>query len=60
MNTIKTANFEAEYDKLINNIQDTKYITKTAILSLLRDFRRGVITQEATREFTIPKCIEMR
>lgn len=58
--TIKKADFEAEYNKLINDIQDTKYITKTAVLSLLRAFKINVITHEATREITIPDFLEVR
>ena len=58
--TIKTANFNAEYDKLIKDIEETKNITKTAVLSRLRAFKINVITHEATKEITIPQFLEMR
>ena len=57
---IKTADFEAKYSELINDIHNTKYITKSAILGLLKDFKNKCITYEPREELEIPQFLEMR
>ena len=57
---IKTADFESKFGELINDIQGTKYITKTAILSLINDFRNKLITYEPREELEVYKFMEVR
>jgi hypothetical protein len=59
-NTIKTADFKARYNELINNINEMQYTTKTAILALLKDFRSRVISYEPQAEIKIPDFLEVR
>lgn len=58
--TIKTADFESKFAQLINDINETKYPTKTVILSLLKGFRNGLITYEPREEIEIPMFLEVR
>lgn len=58
--TIKTADFEAEYNKLINDISEMEYTTKTAIYALLKGFKARVVTYEPQREIEIPSFLEVR
>lgn len=58
--TIKTADFESKFAALINDINETKYPTKTVILSLLKGFRNGLITYEPREEIEIPMFLEVR
>ncbi len=55
--TIKTADFEAEVRKLEQEVKETKYITKTAVLSLLGAFKERLITYEPTEEISIPSFL---
>lgn len=57
---IKTPDFEAKYSELINDIHNTKYITKTAILALLKDFKNKVVTYEPREEIEVYKFMEVR
>ena len=58
--TIKTADFEAEVRKLEQDIKETEYITKTAILSLLDGFKTRLISYEPIEEIKIPDFMEAR
>lgn len=58
--TIKTADFESKFAELTNDIHNTKYITKTAILALLKDFKNQVVTYEPREEIEIYKFMEVR
>ena len=57
--TIKTADFESKFAALINDINETKYPTKTVILSLLKGFRNELITYEPREEIEIPMFLEV-
>lgn len=57
--TIKTVDFEAEVRKLEQEIRDTQYMTKTAMLSLVNDFKAKLITYEPSEEISIPKFLEV-
>ena len=57
---IKTADFEAEYNKLINDINELEHTPKTAILSLLKGFRNKCISYEPREEIQIPHFLEVR
>lgn len=57
---IKTADFESKFARLINDINETKYPTKSAILSLLKGFRNELITYEPRQEIEIPMFLEVR
>lgn len=57
---IKTADFETKFARLINDINETKYPTKSAILSLLKGFRNELITYEPRQEIEIPMFLEVR
>lgn len=56
--TIKTADFEAEVRKLEQDITETQYVTKTAILRLVEDFKTRLIRYEPIEEIVIPKFME--
>lgn len=56
--TIKTADFEAEVRKLEQDINDTKYITKTAVLRAVEEFRTRLIRYEPIEEISIPKFLK--
>lgn len=58
--TIKTADFEAEYRKLMKEIEELERTPKTSILRLLEGFRARVITYEPREEFAIPHFMEVR
>lgn len=58
--TIKTADFIKLFGALEEDIKETKYITKTAILRLLDDFKGKVITYEPREEIEIYKFMEVR
>lgn len=58
--TIKTADFETKIAELTNDIYNTKYITKTAILALLKDFKNKVVTYEPREEIEVYKFMEVR
>lgn len=58
--TIKTADFEAKTNALIKEIEETKYITKTAVLALIRAYKEDIIKYGPAEEFTIPKYLEVR
>ena len=58
--TIKTADFIKLFGALEEDIKETKYITKTAILRLLEDFKGKVITYEPREEIEIYKFMEVR
>ena len=57
---IKTADFEAEMRKLEQDIKETNYISKTAILSLLGAFKERLISYEPSEEIRIPDFMEVR
>lgn len=58
--TIKTADFIKLFGDLEEDIKETKYITKTAILRLLEDFKGKVVTYEPREEIEIYKFMEVR
>lgn len=58
--TIKTADFEAEVRKLEQDIKETEYITKTAILRLVELFKERLISYEPSEEIKIPDFMEVR
>jgi hypothetical protein len=58
--TIKTADFEAECRKLEQDIKGMEYVTKTAFLSLLDEFKDRLITYETNDGITIPKFLEVK
>lgn len=58
--TIKTADFIKLFGALEEDIKETKYITKTAILRLLEDFKGKVVTYEPREEIEIYKFMEVR
>ena len=55
--TIKTADFEAEVRKLEQDINETEYITKTAVLRAVEDFKARLIRYEPIEEISIPKFL---
>lgn len=58
--TIKTADFEAKTNALIKEVENLDYITKTAVLALIRAYRAEVIKYGPTEEIKIPRFIEVR
>lgn len=58
--TIKTADFEKKYNELIRNINELERTPKTAILSLLEEFKGKVISYEPREEIEIYKFMEVR
>lgn len=56
---IKTADFESEVRKLEQEIKDTNYITKTAVLHLIDNFKAKLIVYEPSEEISIPKFLEV-
>lgn len=58
--TIKTADFESKYNELIKNINGLERTPKTAILSLLEEFKGKVISYEPREEIEIYKFMEVR
>lgn len=58
--TIKTADFESEVRKLEQDIKETEYITKTAILRLVEGFKERLISYEPSEEIRIPDFMEAR
>ena len=58
--TIKTADFESEVRKLEQDIKETEYITKTAILRLVEAFKERLISYEPIEEIKIPDFMEAR
>ena len=58
--TIKTADFEASVKKLEQDINETEYITKTAILRLVEAFKKSLVRYETRDEIEIPKFMEVR
>jgi predicted RND superfamily exporter protein len=58
--TIKTADFEAEVRKLEQDIKETEYITKTAILRLVEAFKERLISYEPIEDIKIPDFMEVR
>ena len=58
--TIKTADFEHEFGKLIEDINSMNYATKTAFLSLVKGFRNNLIKYEPREEIEIPRFLEVR
>lgn len=57
---IKTADFEAEVRKLEQDINETEYITKTAVLRLVEAFKKALVGYEPREEIEIPKFMEVR
>ena len=58
--SIKTADFEARTEKLIKEVEETEYITKTAILSLIRAFKSDLVKYGPREEIAIPSFLEVR
>lgn len=58
--TIKTADFEAEVKKLEQDITETQYVTKTAILRLVEAFKKSLVGYEPKKEIEIPDFMEAR
>lgn len=58
--TIKTADFESKYNELIKNINELERTPKSSILSLLEEFKRGVVRYEPREEIEIYKFMEVR
>lgn len=58
--TIKTADFEAKTEQLIKEIDSTRYITKTAVLALIRAYKAELVRYEPREEIAIPYFMEVR
>lgn len=50
---IRTADFEANYNRLVKEVEELKHTPKSAIMSLLRAFHNEVVTYAPREELDV-------